>query len=211
MVHDNYILTAAHCLDSNYESIEIFYGSSDYKDAASGIAVANHAECMNGFEILGGGIDNDLALINISDDVFDDLRDTLEVAPIADIRSIVRDNPNDTDFIIAGWGLTGTTTNEQGQTVYTDTTELREGRMKFNKYTASTIKVSPKIFRGRLSAICGGDSGGPLYWENSNGDKEIAGVVSTEVTANTCLKPNDAQFVNLSQHQIWLESFPDWN
>jgi len=211
-VHDNYIVTAAHCLDKSSDMVTITYGTVDNADSKAGIAIANKAHCMKGYEIKNHGVDNDIALIDISSSVFDDLRKTLKEANIGDVASIEADNPN-AIFDIAGWGTINTTLDEDGSPTFEVSTKLREGRMKLYKYTLSTIFVQPHIFNGATTSICSGDSGGPLYWTNDAGSRELVGVVSTEGTGGqfTCVEAYDGLFLNLASHKSWMQAFSKWN
>ena len=76
------ILTAAHCLQSDEERIEINYGASNVLNEKRGIAIVNSVICHGGFDQVGGGLFNDIALIDISHPELADLRANVSIADI---------------------------------------------------------------------------------------------------------------------------------
>lgn len=216
LINPNYILTAAHCIETSDNDIEIVYGVVDVESQNAGRAYAQNVECMRNFEYLSSGLRNDIALINIEGNEFDDIRETFNalagdnsengIPEIGNVADIVVENPNSIRFNIAGWGF-----NDANQQV---SQYLRQGLTAFDFYTVSNIFVQPATFNRRRTQICQGDSGGPVYWEDENGNRQVIGIVSSEIptdgTGRSCQSANDASFVNVWNHRSWMERFPDW-
>lgn len=196
------ILTAAHCLQSDEVRIEINYGASNILNEKRGIAVVNSVVCHGGFEQVGGGLYNDIALIDISDPNLADLR--ANVVPFATFgHDTLTEATNIEDLIVTGWGTSSHDEDPNDPINYF----LKKGKMRYHWHGPSNILVSPS--GEPYSSICSGDSGGPLYYEDGE-EKIFVGIVSAQLTSvgrQQCQDYNNALFTSISGFKSWVEDY----
>jgi len=210
-ISENYIVTAAHCVDEIHEAVVITYGVSNAASTNTerGLAVVNEASCHGGYT--RQGLKNDIAVIDISSPDLKDLRDNVPIVEIKDVQQIYEQHGERTTFEIAGWGLVdGNSQIIDGEEVLPIPSEtLRRGTVKFVRYGPTIIDTKPSGIPA--TSICGGDSGGPLYWTDESGIKYLTGIVSSESTnevdgSQSCKQPNNATFTNIWGYIGWLKS-----
>ncbi|XP_035892565.1 complement factor D-like [Anopheles stephensi] len=150
-----YALTAAHCVypASNTSTISLHGGSTTQTGPSVQFAVERFMVHPKYSE---SGNDNDIAIIEISDE-FSDYRNVQPIA-LQDIEpSTLAGACN-----VTGWGVTNTRTYAVSNTLQVGTLQLISPRTCRLQWHPSTVTVNMICARGEAADACAGDSGGPL-------------------------------------------------
>lgn len=199
-IHENYLVTAAHCVEGEKIAMELVYGASNTRDPRRGRAYVNKAYCHKGYAKLGY-LHNDIALIDISDPALSDLRSNVVIADIGNLHEALKPLLHKPNLEITGWGMSHHNENLNDPI----TSLLKKGEVNLLWYGPSNIHVGPR--QENATSICSGDSGGPLYWIGRNNTKQIVGIVSSQSTPmhqQQCQQANRAFFTNISGYANWI-------
>ena len=194
-IANNWFVTASHCLDGGYDRIEFIVGAETLTSPLAMRIVAERAICHAAYGGAAERYSNDVALVEVSDEV----AAGLTAIPIASL-----DAPTQTftprnygEAWVAGWGLTN----------------FEAGRLS-NDLLSARVKVTnvgPALVLTQSiggSGPCIGDSGGPLYIEESNGTRRLVGVLSAvegNASNKFCEGTYTARFTNLRGFSGWIE------
>ncbi|MEO0981576.1 MAG: trypsin-like serine protease [Pseudomonadota bacterium] len=194
-IAERWLVTAAHCLDGEYDRIELVAGAETLSAPTAVRIEGEAAFCHAGYGGSRGSYANDLALIRLSQDVADELG---ALVPIASYSETVRPltPANYTTARMAGWGLTafsGRLSNE-----------LLTAELILASVGPSAISIASRAGAGP----CIGDSGGPLYVDEEDGARVLVGVLSV-VEANDegafCEGLYNGRYTNLQGFRDWID------
>jgi secreted trypsin-like serine protease len=176
MLADQYVLTAAHCIFDGYGQPNTEYmlymavgQVDDENNFPSSVTTVRASEFYYFSSYSDSSSDlweNDIAIIKLASP----LSVSSHVNRVSD-ETLYRDSSN--SFVAVGHGNTsqgvGTSTLHQASITYVDNTTcqsststlsgLHDSQICFTGPTNSTTSL--------LSGVCSGDSGGPVYWNNS--------------------------------------------
>lgn len=207
LINDLYILTAAHCLNSNIDvsKMVVTLGSHTLEDRyqTSNVQVESlhlHPEYNPAGEI------NDIALIRLRDRViFNDI-----VRPIC-----LTDSTEYEHLFVTGWGLVSNGYNPYSGVMLHDSEVLREVEVsKVDMSTCSShfsnVDVTKDICAGgKDGGTCLGDSGGPLSMRK---DGRVYQVGVTSFGAADCGVASNAPnvFERIEPHLHWIKQFTNF-
>jgi secreted trypsin-like serine protease len=190
----NWLITAAHCVDEQYEEIRVIGEAANLRNPAAKITDATLAICHAGYQGVGNGYANDVALVRLSDTQVS----AIEAVPIARFGSTLKPlAPANYDAAdMAGWGLT----RYGGQL----SADLLTASLKVTGSGPAVIYVASKGGAGP----CIGDSGGPLYVSEADGSKTVVGVLSVveqnRTTGEFCSGDYNGRYTNLQGFTGWI-------
>ncbi len=191
-ISTNWFVTAAHCLDENYDATILKVGHEKLDGPVVREIEADWSACHAAYAGQEGGLANDIALLHIPDDTAASLVDI----PIATILS--QDDamsPVTTPTAkMAGWGMT-----TPGGSL---STTLLGTNVEIKSIGPALIKVGS--ING--SGPCVGDSGGPLFVNGAQGQPVLWGVLSgVEKNSETaCSGDYIARYTNLQGYTNWI-------
>ncbi len=194
-IANNWFVTASHCLDGGYDRIEFIVGAETLTSPTALRIVGERAICHAAY---GGAVErysNDVALVEISDEV----AAQLTAIPIASLAAPTQTfTPrNYGEAWVAGWGLTN----------------FAAGRLSNDLLSARVrvTNVGPALILTQSiggAGPCIGDSGGPLYVEESDGTRRLVGVLSAvegNASNKFCEGTYTARFTNLRGFTGWID------
>jgi len=214
VINENMIVTAAHCVRDGTQAIRISYGTNSNKSNRRGVAIANKAYCHKGFMRIGEGVQlNDIAIIDISGSDYEDLHETVTPASPSDISGIQDEHGQNIELTITGWGRTKkleTALRPDGSltVINEDPSDhlLKKGAVRLVWQGPDKMLVEPN--NTLPAGICSGDSGGPLYWDNPQGDRFFVGVVSEQIIpfgTTQCEQSNRGLFTSYGGFKNWID------
>lgn len=188
----DWFITAAHCVDEDYDRLVLKVGSDHLSSSAIREVRVDYAICHGGYRAVWNRYANDLALLRILDD---DLS-LLEGVPVIAWGMTSRPfSPNAyPEARVGGWGLI-TYGGELSDT-------LQKMELDIFEVGPALIRINSRYGRGP----CVGDSGGPLIVED-DGEPVLMGVLST-VGSNRygehCAGNYFASYTNLEGFRMWV-------
>lgn len=191
----HWFVTAAHCLDSNYDETVLKVGHEDLDTPVIQEVKSTFAICHAAYGGRSDNLSNDIALVRISEDSAVAL-DNLNVpnAHLVDPTDIITPS-QDPDARLAGWGMTSPG-GRLSNTLLGTNVEIKS--------------VGPALIRVASidgSGPCIGDSGGPLFVTNQDGDPVLTGVLSGVEQApgsTVCAGDYTARYTNLQGFTGWI-------
>ncbi len=198
-ISDQWFVTAAHCLDSEYDTVTLVTGVNRLNDPAATRVEAQTTICHSSY---GGSAEeyaNDIALIKLGSEAAATLREV----PIARFGSTQKllGATNYPTVDMAGWGLTGFSGNLSN--------ELLTAQLRTNNVGPAIISIASQNGAGP----CVGDSGGPLYVSEADGEKTLVGVLSVVEnnlsTGKFCEGDYNGRYTNLQGFQTWIDAVID--
>lgn len=194
IAHD-WFITAAHCLDDDYDEVQLIAGAETLSSPWAQRVSARAAFCHAAYEGAGGGYANDIALVRIESET----ANTLDVVPVMPLTSTTATLVpfNYAEAEMAGWGLT------QFNGRLSDT--LLSAQVQIDQVGPAALRVRSTNGAGP----CIGDSGGPLFVRETDGTQRVVGVLSV-VEQNTetggfCEGDYGARYTNLIGYSDWIE------
>jgi len=175
------LLTAHHCIASNYTSANPVYHDPESISVKSGL----YCGYTSGTLALGEKVvphpNADLALIYLNKKIAE-----RQVYPL-------RDNPQETvgeKGLVVGYGVTGTEKQDSGTQRWGETQIL-------------SVWDNDKIIEvGNPTGLCFGDSGGPMFTQQ-NGKNVVSGVAS--FVAGECSSQKGSYSVQVVKYREWIE------
>lgn len=194
-ISETWFITAAHCLDQKFDRIELVVGAERLSSPDARRVVANLSVCHAAYGGAAQRYANDVALIKIDPIVAETLTD-IPIAPLLGTEKTFTPRNYPRAFV-AGWGLTDFTAG-------TLSDELLSTELSVVSVGPSRIQVASLDGAGP----CIGDSGGPIYVEETDGTRRLVGVLSA-VEGNDdgkfCEGDYNAQYTNLAGFTNWIE------
>lgn len=191
-IADDWFLTAAHCVSSDYDRIVLKVGSESlYSDDIRSVPV-DYAVCHAGFRGENTRYENDISLLHIADENLPFLSDV----PIIDWGTTSRpfDKISYRTARVGGWGLKK----------YEGDLNDHLQKMELDIVTIDPKQISLESKAGR--GPCVGDSGGPLMIDD-NGKPVLMGVLST-ISSNRfgemCAGRYISNYTNLTAYRSWV-------
>ena len=195
-ISDQWFVTAAHCLDSAYDSVNLVAGVNRLNDPTAKRVTAQTTICHSSY---GGSAEeyaNDIALIKLAPDAAAVL-DTVPTARYGATEKLLGAT-NYPTVDMAGWGLTGFSGNLSN--------ELLTAQLKTNNVGPAIISIASQNGAGP----CVGDSGGPLFVTEASGNKTLVGVLSVVEnnlsTGKFCEGDYNGRYTNLQGFQTWIDA-----
>lgn len=193
-IAERWFVTAAHCLDSKTDRIEMVVGSAVLSAPTARRIEGVRAICHAAYGGAAERYANDVALIEVSAETAATLGDVpiAAMGPTA-LPFTPRNYPR---AFVGGWGLTnfnaGTLSNE-----------LLSAELGVTSVGPALIQTAS--LNG--SGPCIGDSGGPVYVAEADGTRRLVGVLSS-VAGNAqgqfCQGDYEARFTNLQGFSGWI-------
>lgn len=184
LVNEQYVLTAAHCLYTNtpseFKNLEVVFNVDNIQND-----IFNRTNTYAATEIYypkafkpNDNFQNDIALIKLASPVLETVVSSRNFVNLAPDESYRVDNQK---FSVIGYGKTGpdddsSDTLQAVQVEYAQP-EQCNGIFVGGAISDTQICVTGEVVNDLQSGVCGGDSGGPLLYEN-NGTLYQAGIVS---------------------------------
>lgn len=190
----NWFVTAAHCLDDDYDEVLLIAGQETLTNPFAKRVQATGSICHAAYGGAGNNYVNDIALVRVGDDVLPDLNE-LPMAQYGETQNTLVPF-NYADVRMAGWGLTS-----------------------FRGELSSTLLSADLIMTGSGPAAigveslngsgpCVGDSGGPLFVDETDGTSTVVGVLSVVEqnleTREFCEGEYGARYTNVQGYQRWI-------
>lgn len=195
-IADNWFLTAAHCLDQGFDEIRIIAGTTNLRETEAALIFnADTAVCHGEYRGREGGLLNDLALVHVADDTLATIRNVPIAAYGAPDSAL---SPlNYAEVTMAGWGSSGYGAPPSDR--------LLSGPLTLVGADPGTILAEGVQGAGS----CEGDSGGPLYITEEDGQRRVVGVLSSVRSAAgevPCAGEYLGRYTNLSGYTGWIET-----
>ncbi|XP_078476332.1 elastase-1-like isoform X1 [Lampetra planeri] len=200
-LNSNWVLTAAHCIDTNY-SQSVFLGKHNLQMVEEGqlhVQIKNiriHPRWNAKFPQYGF----DIALIELDESV--PITNTIQPATLPYPGHILS---NDPECFATGWGRLSTggplpSTLQQAKLPF-----ISYAKCSSSEYWGTTVKPSMICAGDSLHSTCNGDSGGPLNCKTDRG-WEVHGLTSfgSSLGCNLDTKPN--VFTRVSSYSAWITS-----
>jgi len=194
-IAERWFLTAAHCVDDDYDEIQFIAGTPNLRDLASArIFTADSAICHGGYAGRETDFINDLALIRVPEEALP----ALNQVPIAEYGRT--DRPlgeyHYRTAEMAGWGLTGF--NQPLSPL------LLSAELDIVSASPGVIVIASREGAGP----CIGDSGGPLYVTEGDGQRTVVGILSVVEQAsgrNLCEGEYRGRYTNVTGYRGWID------
>ncbi|XP_029176717.1 mite allergen Der f 3-like [Nylanderia fulva] len=205
ILDENWIMTAAHCIDANYPTTCKVGKHNIQKSEDTEQAVEIEKTFMH--EQYGGGVGPyDIGLIKLKTP----LKFTNEVQPI---KLPKPESDPVGDAILAGWGyITGGSMPDKLQHVDLEYVDRATCHKAVEDLTGSSPVHETNVCTGPMSggiSACNGDSGGPLF-EKQGDNYVITGIVSWGIIpCGTVGAPS--VYTRVSSFNDWIESITNNN
>ncbi len=195
-IAEHWFITAAHCLDEDYDRVELIAGTDTLSSPMARRVNAQTTICHASYGGSRSQYANDIALVRVGDDMLADLSDVPVARYGASLKPLGPANYQTVDM--AGWGLTGFDENLSNSLLTARLTLMGAGPAIIN--VASLDGAGP----------CVGDSGGPLFVTEEDGTKTVVGVLSV-VEQNTstgefCQGQYNGRYTNLQGFSDWISN-----
>lgn len=194
-IAEHWFVTAAHCVDDDYDEIRFIAGVEALDSPLAQIVNASASVCHAAYTGSSTSYSNDIALIRVGDDSLD----SLAGVPLARFGATAKplSQVNYPTVDMAGWGLTGFSEGLSN--------ELLAATLSVDAVGPANIRVAS--LRG--SGPCIGDSGGPLYVTEANGERVVVGVLSVveqnRETGEFCAGDYKGRYTNLQGYTDWID------
>lgn len=210
LIDEHHVLTAAHCLYTNnpsqFKNLEVVFNVTNIKDDIFDRANTHAAKDVyyhSGFQP-NGNFQNDIAIIKLAEPVPENTvssNDFITFSPNENYRT------NGQKFTVIGYGKTGpeeksSDSLQMVQVEYAQPDQCN-GTFTGGNISNSQLCVTGDVFNDLQSGVCGGDSGGPLLYEEK-GSLYQAGIVSFGPTE--CGDPK----VNIQSVYTEAYDYSDW-
>lgn len=194
-VRENWLLTAAHCVDQPYDELRVIGDAANLRSPAARVTAAGSAICHGGYQGTDNGYANDIALLHLSAEQAAALTNVPVARLSAPALPLAPANYPTADM--AGWGLT----RFGGQL----SNDLLSTALKITAVGPAAITVSSQSGAGP----CIGDSGGPLYVTDADGTRTVVGILSVVEQNRTnglfCAGDYNGRYINLQGYAGWME------
>lgn len=195
-VRENWLLTAAHCVDQPYDELRVIGDAANLRNPAARVTSAEGAICHGGYQGTDNGYANDIALLHLTAEQSAALTN-VPVARLA-TTTLPLAPANYPTGDMAGWGLT----RFGGQL----SADLLTTALKISAVGPAAITVSSQSGAGP----CIGDSGGPLYVTEADGTKTVVGILSVveqnRATGQFCAGDYNGRYINLQGYAGWIDT-----
>jgi secreted trypsin-like serine protease len=179
LIHERVFLTAGHCTDGieDETDIESIWVNFDPYALNEGSMLAVDEVITHSAFDWGSSDPHDVALLILSEPADIDPAPLLGLGMLGDLkkdRTLREGGPDGAQFTVVGYG--GTVEWPQPEQSYDDTR-----RVAYSEYVALTpvwLHLSQKAVFDE-SGTCFGDSGGPIFWADSQGSEVVVAVTST--------------------------------
>lgn len=193
-IAENWFITAAHCLDDDYDEVRLISGAEDLQSPLATTVMASASFCHAAYSGSGNSYVNDIALLRI---------DAAAAAQLASLPIATYGSTSKTllpfnyaEARMAGWGLT----SFNG----TLSSRLLTATLSMTGTGPSAIGVESVDGAGP----CIGDSGGPLFVDDEDGSAVVVGVLSVVEqnleTRRFCEGDYGARYTNLQGYETWI-------
>jgi len=195
-ISERWFLTAAHCIDQGYDEIRFIAGTTNLRD--SDIAQTFRAEaaiCHAGYRGQDTQMINDIALIQVSEETVPLIRNIPTASYGAPEEVLSAENY--ATPVMAGWGTTS----------YGSLPSDLLLSAELNLISASPGVIVVESANGQ--GPCEGDSGGPLYVTEEDGQRRVIGVlsnVSNARTATPCSGTYRGNYTNVGGYADWIDT-----
>ncbi|XP_040843882.1 chymotrypsin-like elastase family member 2A [Ochotona curzoniae] len=203
LVHNRWVLTAAHCISSS-RTYRVVLGRHSLSKAETGSVTVSVSKLVVHENWDANKVANgyDIALIKLASAVT--LTSKIQTANLPPAGTILANNY---PCYVTGWGRL--------QTNGASPDVLQQGRLLVVSYATcsssswwgSTVKNNMVCAGGDgITSSCNGDSGGPLNCQDSSGKWQVHGIVSfgSSLGCNYYRKPS--VFTRVSYYNAWINS-----
>jgi len=208
LIADDWVLTAAHCVDSvsNLNNIRVEAGAmnlyvtpNSYEQTVGVAQIIVHA----GWDTNGQGLPNDIALMRLSSKVT--VNKNVQIATLSDGNLSFLGQ----DCVLAGWGMTSTDTDGQlaSELKEVSITKISSSQCNYlwgggiTNFHICVHDASPPA--GDRPSACMGDSGGPMMC--GPGHNILAGVTSWG--ESTCSGTLPSVYTRVSAYRGWIAQY----
>ncbi|MFD2179492.1 serine protease [Veronia pacifica] len=222
VISREYILTAAHCVDSNHkdgkvEAIEPsrirVYAGFTYRGAVnfnnSGYQVSE-AHIYTDYK--EANLRGDLALLKLSTSLPESVKPIRLLPPSKQVELDSEFKSGKTkNLFVSGWGKTGTDLQNDGHLYRTHLTGIPDYQCSWMDHDypgyAHICASDPR----RATGTCSGDSGGPLVWQDpshtADADRgyRVVGIVSFGSAEGCGLTYREDVFTQVSSYFNWID------
>ncbi|XP_074906000.1 chymotrypsin-like elastase family member 1 [Buteo buteo] len=202
LIQRNWVMTAAHCVDSN-RNFRVVAGDhnlyrSDGSEQVFSLSKIIIHPYWNRNNVAGG---YDIALLRLSS--YATLNSYVQLAVLPSEGSIL---PNNYPCYITGWGLTRTNGQLSSVLLQAYLPVVDHQICSSPSYWGSTVKTTMVCAGGDgVHSGCQGDSGGPLNCE-VNGRYQVHGVTSFVSSLGCNAKYKPTVFTRVSAYISWMKS-----
>lgn len=206
LIDSRWVMTAAHCIEGASSSdIKVLVGANELDRRSIGEEITLDSVFSHPNYVT----DNDIALLKLS-------RPAKKGTAIG-LASKEFDNSlrNNTDLTVAGWGVTSNDEDAGTSNKLLEVTvPLRDRQQCITNYQdIDGVTITDNmICAGGITEqkdSCSGDSGGPLFLSDKNGDFQLLGVVSFGSSAGCASSRYPGVYTRVSRYLDWVESITE--
>uniref|UniRef100_A0A8C5DFL2 pancreatic elastase II n=1 Tax=Gouania willdenowi TaxID=441366 RepID=A0A8C5DFL2_GOUWI len=201
LISTEWVLTAAHCINENY-NYRVELGKHSLKASEDGSIARRAAKIIShqDYSILLSR--NDIALIKLSPPII--LTDTIKPACLPELGFVL---PHGSQCFVTGWGRLSTN-GPLADTLQQALLPVIGHEICSQQEWWSVLATDKMVCAGGdgTSSGCNGDSGGPLIYQNPDGSWNVHGVVSfgSGQGCNVFQKPT--VFTQVSSYISWINT-----
>lgn len=203
LINERYVLTAAHCLHignpTEFENLEVVFNVDNINDDSfdrSNSFAAKKVYYPDSFDP-DGSFQNDIAIIRLASPVPESVVSSSNYVQLAPDEGYRVDGQK---FSVIGYGKTGPDYDSPDslQVVQVEYAQPSQCNGIFTEdISDSQICVTGEVVNNLRSGVCGGDSGGPLLYDD-NGTFYQAGIVS--------FGPEQCGDINIDIQSVYTET-----
>ncbi|MDJ0919688.1 MAG: trypsin-like serine protease [Henriciella sp.] len=191
----NWFITAAHCLDDDYDEVRLISGAENLQSPLATTVMASASFCHAAYDGAGNSYVNDIALLRIDDAAAAQISDLPIAAYGSTSKTLLPFNYQEARM--AGWGLTS----------FNGMLSSRLLTATLNLTGAGPAAIGVESVDG--AGPCIGDSGGPLFVDDEDGNPVVVGVLSVVEqnleTRRFCEGDYGARYTNLQGYESWID------